>query len=629
MSMWICTICAAAAMVQPGTPEPGVQDGGVLLRYGPGAYTVEGSTVVDGTGRVRARVVGNPKKASIGPAQGARFDGMGDWLEVREDIAVSKEGLPEREFTAAAWVCVTRPTEYGGIIGCLQDNGGFEKGWVLGYSTKSFYLGLSTNGADDGDGKMTYVNGRTRLEPGKWYHVAGTYDGEEMRLYVNGRLDGRSREQSGSILYPPTAPWTIACYKDADEFFPMDGVLHSVEVHGRAWPAARVEQVFASGAEMAAHVPAADSKETGFVVRPYLQGAKKTEMRFLWETARPGQGIVEYGEQLPYSDRTPPGTEGTMHEITVSGLKPGTPYFYRVRTTQPDGSEVVSDPLTFQTAVEDDQPYAFTIIGDTQKNKPVIQKLQDFAYTLRPNFAIHVGDVVNTGSDKSEWVDEYLPASWGLMSRVCLYPCIGNHEENHTNYYQYFSLPDREYRYTYTYGNAEFFVIDTNKDVLPTSEQYRWLDEQLGRSRAVWKFVYHHHPVYSSDENDYGDTYKGKSTFGSPKHRPLAALYEKHGVDMVFCGHIHSYERSWPIAAGRVDEDRGVRYLVLGGGGGGLEQAGPSRAWFTQRVYSGHHIGYVMIHDRRLQMQVFDLEGRLIDQFEVDKTEKRSAAGDR
>ncbi|MFN7022748.1 MAG: LamG domain-containing protein, partial [Phycisphaerales bacterium] len=184
MSMWICAMCAAAAMAQPGATVPGGQDEGVLLRYGPGAYTVADSTVVDGTGRVRARVVGNPKKALIGPAEGARFDGMGDWLEVREDIAVSREGLPEREFTAAAWVCVTRPTEYGGIIGCLQDNGGFEKGWVLGYSTKSFYLGLSTSGADDGDGKMTYLNGRTRLEPGKWYHVAGTYDGEEMRLYV-------------------------------------------------------------------------------------------------------------------------------------------------------------------------------------------------------------------------------------------------------------------------------------------------------------------------------------------------------------------------------------------------------------------------------------------------------------
>ena len=55
------------------------------------------------------------------------------------------------------------------------------------------------------------------------------------------------------------------------------------------------------------------------------------------------------------------------------------------------------------------------------------------------------------------------------------------------------------------------------------------------------------------------------------KVRPLAALYEKHHVDIALNGHIHLYERTWPIKAGKVDTDGGVIYLTSGGGGGGLE----------------------------------------------------------
>lgn len=621
----IAQTTSAPAAIETPPPAPGgtakrekVVDPDLLLHVGVTGGRVRGAAFVDATGKAKGRIVGNPMKTTLGPGEGLRFNGTSDWLEVSEDSARSPGCLPGREFTVSAWVSIAKTTRYGGIIGYAQDNGDAESGWMLGYTDDAFYFALATQGADDGDGKLTYLKGGSRIEPGRWYHVAGVYDGRTMRLFVNGQPDGETNEQSGDILYPSRATYSIACYKDDDEQFPMDGTLLEVKVLGRAQSQQQVTEEFVPGVRLTSYQPEQEATQR-FVVKPYLQFATTDSITVMWETSRPGRSVVEYGEELPYSQRTSESSIGNLHEIRITGLSAQTPYFYRARTISEDGVELVGDALTFQTAVLPGTPFSFAILGDTQKNKPVIEKLQSFAFSLRPNFEIHLGDVVDKGPDKSEWVEELLPASWPLMSRVCMYPAIGNHEENHSNYYQYFSLPSPECWYTYTYGNAQFFVVDTNKPVGPGSEQYDWLDRALAESAATWKFVYHHHPVYSSDEDDYGDTYKGKSTFGNPGIRMLAPLLEKHGVDIDFCGHIHSYERTWPIFEGKVDEERGVRYIVAGGGGGGLESAGPSRAWFTQRVYRGHHLCQIMIHGKTLQFQAFDLEGRLFDTMDIRK----------
>ena len=582
------------------------------------ADSINGQTIVDHTGNVRARVEGAPALVQQGPVRAVRFNGRQDWLTISSDIAKSRPPLPSRHMTVSAWVSLDQTQEWGSIVGCLQDNGDEEMGWYLGFGKETFTFSLASQGANDGNGRMTSIAGTTRIELGRWYHVVGVYDGNAMKLYVNGKLEAESTEQSGDILYPPSAPFTIACYKDRNEQYPTAGAILDVKLQSQAATPTMVAKDADARSSLIAWTPPTDPQQK-YIVKPYLQFATQTGMTFMWETAKPGRGFVEYTEALPFESKSAMGSPGTMHEIRVEGLKPQTPYFWRARTLADDGTELISDVLTFQTAVTPDNPFMFVVLGDTQRNPPVIKRLQDFSYTLRPNFQIHVGDVVNDGPDKSEWVDEMFPSSWGLMSRVPMFPCIGNHEEDHPHYYQYFSLPDPEGWYTYTYGNAQFFVADTNKAIDPQSPQFKWLDAELAKSNATWKFVYHHHPVYSSDEDDYGNTYRERSTYGHPKHRHLADLYDRHGVDINFNGHIHCYERSWPIRGGKVVQDGGVIYLTSGGGGGGLERAGPSRSWFAQRVYTGHHVTSVMINGKRLSLQAFDLEGRLFDTMELRK----------
>ena len=575
-------------------------------------------SVVDHTGKIKARIEGAPALIKHGPVRAVRFNGRHDWLTVSPDIAKTRPSLPTREMTVSALVSLEHTQEWGSIIGCLQDNGDEEMGWNLGFGKDAFTFSLASTGTDDGNGRMATITGKTKIELGRWYHVTGVYDGRTMKLYVNGTLEAESSEQSGDILYPGSAPFTIACYKDRNEQHATGGVLLDVKLRSSALEAATIARELEPRSALLAWAPPIDLDQKE-VVKPYLQFATQTGMTFMWEPTKPGRGFVEFTETLPFESKSAVGSPGTMHEIRVEGLKPQTPYFWRARTIADDGTELLSDVLTFQTAVTPDNPFMFVVLGDTQRNPAVIKKLQDFSYTLRPNFQIHVGDVVNDGPDKTEWVNEMLPSSWGLMSRVPMFPCIGNHEEDHAHYYQYFSLPDPESWYTYTFGNAQFFVADTNKAIDLQSPQFKWLDAELAKSTATWKIVYHHHPVYSSDEDDYGNTYKEKSTYGHPKHRHLADLYDRHGVDLNFNGHIHCYERSWPLRGGKVVQEGGVIYVTSGGGGGGLERAGPSRSWFAQRVYTGHHITSIMINGKRLSLQAFDLEGRLFDTMELRK----------
>jgi predicted phosphodiesterase len=360
-----------------------------------------------------------------------------------------------------------------------------------------------------------------------------------------------------------------------------------------------------------------------FVVAPYLQFATRTSMTVMCETAVPTRCVVEYGDQEPLALAATSTAEATLHEIPLKNLSPKTRYVYRVKCVAADGTVTESGLLTFGTAVDVTDAWSFCVVGDTQANPKMTAKVAKSMWERRPHFVLHCGDVVDNGPVKREWTDELFTPCQDLFSRVAVFPCIGNHERNHAHYYQYFSLPKPEYYYQYRYGNAEFFSIDTNKPVGPGSEQYAWLDKALATSTARWKICYHHHPVYSSDSDDYGKTFQLSKTFeGDRNARQLAALYEKHNVDLCFNGHIHLYERSWPVRQGQVDRKNGVMYITSGGGGGKLEDVGPTPTFFKAQCRSDFHYCYVTVHGDVLEFKAFDHDGRLFDQIAVSKSNR-------
>ncbi len=547
------------------------------------------------------------------------LDGATDFLRIEGPFDPNTSTrLPKSAFSASAWVRIDSGTQWGGIIGCLEDTGDYEKGWVLGYDNSAFTFALSTSGSDDGNGLMTYLAASSPYSLQRWHHVAGTFDGATMRLYVNGELKGSSTQQSGHPIYPPLGEFVAGVYKDSNEFFPLQGRLHETKVWHRQLTGAEVASEFTLKSGLT-QIPPSGDPDLDFLVKPYLNMPTPTSLVVRWETSKQSTSSVEWGKTLPLINSSA-GTASTFNEVLLTGLEPDSHYLYRVRSTTPQGGDLTSDVFQFRTPAIDETAFGFVVICDTQANPEVVRQIATMAYRHRPRFTLLGGDLVTTGQNKSHWLDHFFPNMEPLNTRVPLIPALGNHENNAQLYYDYFTLPEPEYLYKFQYGPLDVFILDSQKSFAPGLEQYTWLEAQLAASTALWKIVMTHKPPYSSDEDDYGNLYQGQSVHGDEKVRLLLPLIDQYHVDIVWSGHIHSYERTFPLRGGvKVPDGEGTVYLITGGGGGGLEKSGPTGAWFTANALNEHHYAYVTINGPEMRISIYRLDGTLYDVIVLSK----------
>jgi predicted phosphodiesterase len=570
--------------------------------------------IPDLAGKLNVNIIGEPAFLDGKPTSAIHLQKPSEAIVVHPKFPGDSDILPKDALTLSAWVRIDVGREKGGIVGCMQAKPDGERGFVLGYHSENFYFGIVSRKV----GHFTFLSGKTSYVEGRWYHVAATYDGSTMRLYVNGEQDGVSTKQAGPISYAATAPFVIGRYQTDDEDYALEGAIKEVRLYKRALSAKELAAQFAADKALSETPPVAIAPR--FVIAPYLQWPTRDSMSIMWETNTPGDGLIEFDTALPLKQQVRDEQQKTLHEIKLTNLQPETTYVYRV-TTFSNGRKLISPPRTFSTAVKEDSPFTFAIVGDTQNNAKMTGQIARLIFERRPHFVMHCGDVVEEGAIKWRWVEELFLPSTDLFAHVPVLPTIGNHEKNHPNYYKYFSLPAPKYYYRFPYGNADFFAVDSNKSLEPGSEQYQWLDRELAASTAKWKFVYHHHPAWSSAFNDYGKTTGGDSE-SNANVKKLAALYEKYHVDVAFNGHQHFYERTWPIRGGKVDRQNGVVYITTGGGGGELGKVGPSPMWFKAQLRVDHHLCYVTIHGSRFELKAFDQHGNLFDMLDIDKDRK-------
>jgi outer membrane protein assembly factor BamB len=219
--------CAAMARAEEPTP---------LHRWIFDAVHVQGQQVTPASGGFEGQIVGDVKLLDVPPA--IQFDGRSNHIFTPVEIADSR--LPTRDCSVEVWVTIDHLQEWGGIVGAIQDNGEFERGWLLGYRNASFCLAVASVDKK----RLTYLTAKEDFVLGAWYHLVGTYDGTTMRLFVDGKLVTTSTEQSGDILYPPKTWFEMGAYRDDDELYPMSGKLAEVSIYDRAVSVEEVKQRF-------------------------------------------------------------------------------------------------------------------------------------------------------------------------------------------------------------------------------------------------------------------------------------------------------------------------------------------------------------------------------------------------
>jgi hypothetical protein len=194
--------------------------------------------------------------------------------------------------------------------------------------------------------------------------------------------------------------------------------------------------------------------------------------------------------------------------------------------------------------------------------------------------------------------------------------------------------------FSFDYGNSHWLVLDSNPYVDWTDPGLRkWIADDLGATKATWKFVGFHHPGFNSS----------KAHREEQQMRVLSDVFEAGGVDVVIAGHVHNYQRSYPLTfradttpfprrqvsgEWRLDKSfdgekntqpKGVIYLVTGGGGAGLydpPQTDDPSTWleFTTRFKSNvHSLTAVDVDGRTAKFRQISDAGNVIDSFTITK----------
>ena len=389
--------------------------------------------------------------------------------------------------------------------------------------------------------------------------------------------------------------------------------------------------------------------------------------------------------------------EKEQHYFTYTAALDGLPFDSTVRYRVRLGIRTVREG-TFKTRTSGTKPIRFVAVGDLANGKAEQNGIAWQIARKQPDFMIALGDIVYSQGRVSQYLHHFWttyndvakpgPKSGApLFASMPLYPVVGNHDVESAKLpdypdawaaYYFFHVPENgpgigawnlplgtdaaiaaQFRqtvgttypslnfYSWDDGPAHFVAIDSSAYVKPDDTKLRaWLEEDLNRSRQAWKFVCFHTPAFHSSREHYTEQ----------KMRLWEPLFEKAGVDVVFAGHVHNYQRSKPLhfipiggrdARGRINGDfqldekfdggknttpDGVIHIVSGGGGASLYSVDFSKAVeglkkehgvnyvpFTAKYVARHSFSLVDLTTTELTFRQISLNGEEIDRFTITK----------
>lgn len=375
---------------------------------------------------------------------------------------------------------------------------------------------------------------------------------------------------------------------------------------------------------------ASEISPSHFSKGPYLQAPSETSMTIVWETrqilparVRYGRGrqldqVLEMGapitalgiSTLQRTNILPSGAKQTssysitntyyIYEATLPHLQSSSSYRYQVEL----GSEK-SSTETFRTFGRSPAETRFIVYGDSRSNPDIHAQVARRFLSHRPDFILHTGDLVARGRDYSLWSREFFDPLKGIIDHVPVLPAIGNHEDDGANYLNYFHLPPPERWYSFDLGPVHVLALDYHYEK-PSHEQFAFAQQDLRASRAPWKIVFLHIPMFNIGGH--------ASSWGHDAYLPL---FHETRVDLVIAGHSHLYERFRPIAPRTQPSAWPIAYVTSGGGGAGLHPSYDHPA-LACRATTNHFIVFDAT-SKRLRGRTYLTSGKVLDEFSLTR----------
>lgn len=432
--------------------------------------------------------------------------------------------------------------------------------------------------------------------------------------------------------------------------------------------------------------------QDAFLVKPYLQlgdaprPAVRERLDLLWQaddleahwTVEVKAGTRWRGQEAP-SYRplaAPPLPAHRIYRCTLRNLAPGVGSPYRVKR---------NGTVVFE-AVARARPKGATriiITGDAADGSPTQAAIAQAMAQVQPDLVLLAGDLVYGRGRAAEYRARFFPIynseTVPLLRSVPFVGVPGNHDvpfatyADASAYFAYWSLPlngpalkagepgaapvsagmhdamvaaagaafPRMASYSFDWGGIHFTMLDSNTYAdwgLPKLQA--WLEADLKAARhAAWRVVVLHHPLFQSARSHFDDQWM----------RPISPILERHGVDLVFAGHVHNYQRTAPLrfnptrvgargtAVGgefAVDTSfdgktntraKGIIHVVTGAGGAELydpwQTDAPSswQPWTRAFVSDRHSFTVLEVTGRSLRMRQLDAEGRELDAITVTR----------
>ncbi len=451
-----------------------------------------------------------------------------------------------------------------------------------------------------------------------------------------------------------------------------------------------------------------------FMVTPYLQigsTPSSTSLELMWHTA---DSNADWSVETKLSDKdvwtkmsTPTMktvaakgiTTRRVYATTLTPLAAGKDFNYRVSK----GKKVVFTSSA-KAPKSAEQAYRFVTFGDIGAGTPEQKASAYQAFVANPDFVAVAGDIVYERGLISEYDTRFWPVyntekvdtvGVPMMRSVPFFSSTGNHDTDTQDldkfpdakaYYLFWHQPlngplgtegsasvpkiiandtnrrafiagagdnyPRMTNYSYNYGNAHWLVLDSNPYMDWTdSTLQKWVTDDLAASKdAMWHFVLFHHPGFSSSIDHFEQQHM----------RLLSGIFEKGKVDIIFSGHVHNYQRTFPMKFGKdkngtlmvggkdhktvrgrvvnglwtLDKSfdgkinttpQGIIYLVTGAGGQELynpEQTNDPDSWqkFTDKFISNQHsITVADVDGKTLIVRQISKDGQELDSFKIVK----------